>query len=146
MKKRGNIIRLETVAAAAIGAAGSVASSLALCALAARLVGQEIIGDSTIDIMVVGILVPASAIGALLACTTGGRPRLPVCLLTGVTYYLVLIGCNAMLFDGAYQALGATAIAVFGGCGAVSLMGTKGEKRGVRVPRSKKSNWKVVQN
>ena len=146
MKKQESSAGSKMIAAAAIGAGGSVLASLVLCALAAKLLSLEITSDSSVDMMVVGIVILTSAIGALTACRVCTNRRLPVCIVTGVVYYLVLIVCNIMLFDGAFRALGGTAIAVLGGCGAVALMGLKGERREVYRHRSKMSNWKVVQN
>ena len=146
MKKQESLAGSKMIAAAAAGAGGSVLASLALCALAAKLLSLEVTSDSSVDMMVVGIVILASAIGSLTASCVCTNRRLPVCIATGMVYYLLLIVCNIMLFDGAFHALGGTAIAVLGGSGAVALMGLKGERRGGYRHRSRKSNWKVVQN
>ena len=145
MKKQENMVGIEVLIAATVGAGGSVLASLVLSAFVAKLVSQEITNVSSIDMMVVGTLVLASIIGALLACGMSARPRLLVCAVTGVVFYLMLVACNGLLFGGVYHALGGTAIAIFGGCGAVVLMGIKGEKRAAYNRRAKKLNWKVVQ-
>ena len=146
MKKRENIMGIEVLTAAALGAGGSILVSLALSALSAKLVSQEITSISSIDMMVVGTLVLSAMIGAILACAMCARPRLPVCLATGMVFYLVLFACNALMFDGMCDNFWGTAIAILGGCGAVALMGLKGERRGVYKQRVKKRDWKVVQN
>ena len=140
MKKRESSVGSEMIVAAAAGAGGSVLVTIALCALAAKLVSLEITSDSSVDIIVVGILILASAIGSLVACGMCARRRLPVCLATGVIYYLLLVASNILLFNSVYYALGGTAVAVLGGCGAVALIGLKGEKRAGYAYRTKKRN------
>ena len=145
-KKQGQSDWISIIKGAGIGAGGSLLVTLALTALAAKLVSQETIGEASLDAVTAAILVMSSICGSLLAASATGHHRLQICLATGGLYFGMLLSCTALLFDGVYENVGVTALAILGGCGAVILMGLKeGKKRG-SYRRPKKVNWKVVQN
>lgn len=146
MKQHEKAIGKEIAMGAGIGAGGSMLATLALTALVSCLMDREAIGEASLDGAVVGILLVSSAVGSLVAASIVGHHRLPVCIAAGAVYYLALIGCNAMLFDGTYSAVAVTAIAVLGGSGAMALLGLNERRSGHRPHRTKRRNWKVVQN
>ena len=146
MKKQGSSNGAEIAMGVGIGAGGSILATLALTALAASLVNRGTVSEESLDMLTAGILVLSGAVGGLVACGVTGHHRLPVCMLSGAVYYLILLGCNALLFDGVYRAVAVTAVAILGGCGAAALLGIKEGKRGYRGRHRKNINWKVVQN
>lgn len=88
-----------------------------------------------------GALIISSFAGAMIAYQLAGVGRLPICLAAGVLYDLVLLGCNALFFDGRYQNLGINALVILGGCGAAALLGLgKGERRKKGHP-SRRYKW-----
>lgn len=131
---------------AAVGAGGSVIVTLMLSVLSASLVGREILPETSIDALTVGVLILSSMCGSLIGYAVTGHHRLPVCLTTGGGYYLLLLASTALFFGGEYRAVGVTALAILGGSGAMVLLGLKEGKRGRRSRYVKNRNWKVVQN
>ena len=146
MKIQGRSNGTEIAIGAGIGAGGSMLATLVLTAMAANLMNRETVGEQSLDALTAGILVLSGAVGALIAWGVTGHHRLPVCTLSGAVYYLVLLGVNALLFDGAYHAVAVTAVAILGGCGAVALLGLKEGRKRYHGRSRKSTNWKVVQN
>lgn len=134
-----------TVIGGAVGGGGSIVATLILSALATGLANRGMVGEASIDAVSVGILVLSSVVGSLLGCAVTGHRRVQVCLISGGVYYLALLACNVMLFDGIFRTVGVTGLVVLGGCGAVILLGLKEGKRGHRMGKTKNRNWKVVQ-
>ena len=130
----------------ALGAGGSMLLTLLLSAFTAWMMDKEMIGEGSVNACAVAILVASAAVGAIMAFRKVGHHRLLVCMAAGGVYYLLLIASTALLFSGEFQAMGATALAILGGSGAIALLGLKGEgkKRNSRYP--KYHNRKVVQN
>ena len=145
MKKQEGIGMSAIGFGAAAGAGGSMAVTLILTALAANLVSREAVSADLLDALTVGILVLSAGCGSLLGYAVTGHHRLPVCLSAGLLYYLMLLGCNALVFDGAYRTVGVTAVAILGGSGAVALLGLRGGKKSPRSRYTKNKKWKVVQ-
>ena len=145
-KKQGRSDWTSVGVGAAVGAGGSMALTLALSALAANLISREVIAEASLDVITAAILILSSACGAVAAVRVTGHHMLPVCMATGGIYYIVLLSCAALFFDGAYSAVGVTGLTILGCCGAAALLGLKdGRKnRGYRHPKNR--NWKVVQN
>ena len=116
----------------AIGLAASLALTLAAAAIAANLILGQKIQETAIGYGAIIILLLASSIGAGLAAMLVKRRWMVVCLGAGGLYYLTLIGITALFFGGQYQGMGVTALAVLGGCGAVGLLGLRGERSGAK--------------
>ena len=104
----------------------------------------ERVGEDSTGIISVIMLITSSFVGAEVAIVKAGHHRLAVCLAAGVSYLIILLACNALLFDGKYQAVGTTALAVLGGSGCAALLGLRG--RQVKSRHSKYHNMKLVQN
>ncbi len=100
-------------------------------ALIAWMVLKEWIRESSMGLAVLGVQVAASAAGAWLAMTKVKQRKLQVCMLTGLAYYLLLLATAALFFDGIYQGMGTSAIAVLAGSVAVALVGARGGKGSV---------------
>lgn len=114
----------------ATGLAASLTLTLIGTAIVANMILSEKIGESAIGYGAIAILLAASAVGAWLAALLIKRRWMLVCLGAGGIYYLTLLGITAMFFGGQYQGMGVTALVVIGGCGAVGLLGLKGERSG----------------
>ena len=145
-KKRGQTDWTSVVKGAAVGAGGSILMTLALTALAAGLVVRETIDETSLDTVTAGILILSSICGSLLAASATGHHRLPVCMASGALYFLLLIACAILMYDGANGAVGVTALLVLGGSGAAALLGLKEGRKGRGHRTYKNRNWKVVQN
>lgn len=126
---------------AAIGAGVSMLMTVALTALAAALVGHQTVGESSVGILTLGILILSAGAGGVIGCACTGHHRLAVSVASGCAYYLGLLACSALLFDGVFKGAGPTALAVMGSSAAVALLGLKEGKRSYSNHRVKKRNW-----
>ena len=112
----------------AIGCVVSLLLTLAGSSLAAKLISDEILKDTAIGYGSMLIVLLASALGAVTAISRVKRRYLQVCLLSGVSYYGLLLCITALFFGGQYQGMGVTAMLVLAGVGSVVLLGTKEKK------------------
>ena len=112
----------------AIGCVVSLLLTLAGSSLAAKLISDEILKDTAIGYGSMLIVLLASALGAVTAISKVKRRYLQVCLLSGVSYYGLLLCITALFFGGQYQGMGVTAMLVLAGVGSVVLLGTKEKK------------------
>lgn len=113
-----------------LGVLTALSVSLAGAAVTAYLMNGQMIDQNRIGIAVLIILVVAAAGGALLAMWRIKRLRMQMCLLTGLCYYLALLGMTALFFGGQYQGMGVAALAVLLGSGMVAFLGMKEKKVG----------------
>ena len=144
MSKQNANSAIDLLIASIWGAAVAMIITMIVCAAGASLMRAERVGEGSSGIISIISLVLSSAIGAMMALRKAGHHRIITCLGTGLIYWLILWSCTAMLFEGDYQSVGTTALAVLGGCGCTVLLGLK-EKR----PKSrytKYHNMKLVQN
>lgn len=112
----------------AIGCVVSLLLTLAGSSLAAKLISDEILKETAIGYGSMLIVLLASALGAVTAILRVKRRYLQVCLLSGVSYYGLLLCITALFFGGQYQGMGVTAMLVLAGVGSVVLLGTKEKK------------------
>lgn len=117
----------------ALGAAVSLGVTLILSAAVAKMVDAELMGEGAIGYGALITLLTAAIAGAAFAATKIKRQRILVCCLSGLVYYITLLGVTALFFGGQYQGMGVTALVVAGGCGTVVLMGlNQGKGKGNR--------------
>lgn len=114
----------------ALGLCASLAVTIVGSILAANLVLRETIPENGIGYCSMVILLLSSVLGAVVSVNRIKHRRLYVCALSGVVYYGALLATTALFFGGQYQGMGVTAMMVLAGCGAVALLGLKGEKKG----------------
>ncbi|MBE6940711.1 MAG: hypothetical protein E7455_00265 [Ruminococcaceae bacterium] len=119
LKKSGKTIGIP--AGIAIGTLTSLAISIAGAAVSAWLVSSEKIGEGGIGYASLIIVALATVGGAWFSVSMIKRLRLQMCMLSGVCYFLCLLGMTALFFGGQYQGIGSVAIAVICGCGIVAL-------------------------
>ena len=136
MKRRNGGALSSAVFGTAAGAGGSLFVTLILTALGADLINRGTVSASVMDGLALGILIMSTIIGTLLAVGMTGNQRLAVGVGAGVVYFVTLLGCSAMLFDGAYSGVGVTVLVILGGSlGAVLLSVNIGRN----VPGKKRS-------
>lgn len=117
----------------ALGAVVSMAVTIVLSLVTAKLVDSGTLAESAIGYAAIGILLLSSILGASTAIGRIKRQRLVVCLAAGGIYYGLLLSMTALFFGGQYTGMGVTALVVAGGCGAVILAGMgQGRSRGRR--------------
>ena len=121
----------------ALSAAVSLGVTLILSAVVAKMVDAELMGEGAIGYGSLATLLTASISGAAFAAMKIKRQRLMVCLLSGLVYYITLLGITALFFGGQYQGMGITALVIAGGCGTVILMGMK-QGKGKEIRHRKK--------
>ena len=104
-----------------------IVTLLGACIIANLVLSGKMVAE-TIGYGAMLIVLFASALGAWISAGLIKRRWMVVCLGTGGSYYLVLLAITALFFGGQYQGLGVTVLLVLGGCGAVGLLGLRGEK------------------
>lgn len=113
-------------AALAMGTGCAMIWTVLGAALVAKLVDSETIQPEAIGYGSMGILLTASALGALAAYGKVKKNRAPVCFGVGGIYYLCLLAMTALFFGGQYTGMGVTAVMILLGCCAAMLPGLKG--------------------
>ena len=146
MRKREESVLSSVLSSGAIGAVGSMVTAIILTAVAANLVKMETVTEGAIDGLTAGVLLVSSVGGSLFAARLCGHHRLQTCLVAGGIYFLLLLACTAMLFDGVYRGVGVTALLILGGSGGAVLLGLKEGKKRKRFSGANKRYRKVVQN
>ena len=123
-KKNGNIAK-----GIGIGLVVSLLCTVLGSAIAAWVLATEKIGEGSVGYVAVILLLLSSMFGALASSTCIQQKRLPVCLLSGGVYLLLLFGINVLFFQGAYRGVGESALVILAGVLSVAVLGLKGDKR-----------------
>lgn len=97
-----------------IGAMVSLMITLAAVMLMAKLLNDEYMAYSSIGYSIMVIIMTASFLGAFCAVSKIKRRNLLVSILSGVSYFLILLSITALFFGGKYEAVGVTFILVMG--------------------------------
>jgi len=121
----------------AVGAGVSMGITMILAVITALLAEREILAEQTIGYAALVILLLASVSGSAVSAGKIKRQKLMVCMVSGVLYYLMLLGMTALFFGGQYTGMGVTGLVIAGGCGTVVLAGI-GQGGGKRHRRSRK--------
>ena len=91
------------------------------------------IDEKLIGYYSIGVLLIASVLGSLLSAVKIKRRWMLVCCITGVLYYLVLVGSTALFFGGNYRGVGVSGIVILAGTLGSGVFGLNrgrgGEKR-----------------
>lgn len=109
----------------ALGGAVSLAMTLTLAALIARLVSTEVLPEEKIGYGVMGLLFISAFGGALMANNRIKRQKLLVSALAGGVYWAMLLSITALFFGGQYEAVGVTALVVMGGSLVTAFLGQR---------------------
>lgn len=115
-----------------IGGMTSVSVTLVCSAIAAKLVDGEILAENKIGYAVMGILILSAWAGGLAAWNKIRSRRLVMCLASGAIYFSVLLGINALFFQGMYSGAGETALLIFCGSMLGVLPGFREKRSGNR--------------
>lgn len=103
--------------------------------IAASLISGDRVGEGFLPSVAVATVMVAAFAGAMVSAGKIGNRRLPVCLASGGIYYLSLVCCNALFYDGAYQGLVAGLMSILGTCLLAALVGLRrkpGKYKGLR--------------
>lgn len=119
----------------AMAAVISIAITLAGAGGFGYLISKEVVSESAIGVCAMVIVLLSASAGAATAVGRIKRRRVYVCGLSGVIYYGLLLSMTALFFGGQYQGMGVTGLLVLAGCGAVALLGLRGEKSAHRRKR-----------
>ncbi len=109
----------------AMSLAGSWGVTLIAASIVTILIAGEHVGESFLSAAAVGTMFLASFAGALLAAGQNDSGRLMICLGSGGVYYLSLLGCNILFFDGEYRGMIPALLTVVGSCLIAALLGTR---------------------
>ena len=120
----------------AIGTIISLSLTLIGAAVTANLVLSEKIPVEAVGYAVTMILAVSSAAGSWIGAVLVKHRWMMICIGVGGIYYLSLLAITALFFGGQYQAIGVTALLIFGVCGAVGLL--KLSKDGSKRNKSRK--------
>lgn len=118
----------------ALGGLTSLAITLLSAGILAKMIETEALAEENVGYGVMVLLLTASASGAMIAKKRVKRQRLLVCMLSGVCYLGILLSITALFFGGQYDAVGVTALLVFGGSLLTALLDGK-ERRGGKRPK-----------
>ena len=99
----------------AAGAAVSMAVTVIICSLAAWLITSEIIPQKQIGYCSLAALLLSAILGSMTAMSRMKRKQLIVSLMSGGIYYGLLMGVTILFFDGSFQGMGVTLVAVLVG-------------------------------
>lgn len=118
----------STPAGLACGAALSMAVTIAVSALLARLVDTQRLEWEKIGYGILVLLPTASFLGAMLSYHKIRRQRMAVCMASGGIYMGMLLAMTALFFGGQYASVGISCALVLGGSLAAGLLGLRSEK------------------
>jgi putative membrane protein (TIGR04086 family) len=111
-KQKGKTHRANIGTAIGIGAAISMAVTLVMTALTAWLSSIERIERNTYTMIVPIITGFSTAAGCLAATKLRDTKKLMISVSTGATYLLILLSCNALIFEGQYSGIALTLIII----------------------------------
>lgn len=90
--------------------------------LIAAMVNAERIAWETTGYCIMAVTVLSTLAGCVLSIKSAGQKAMIVSVATGIVYYLLLLGCNALLFDGQYEGVGETLLLILGTCICTALL------------------------
>lgn len=108
------------------GGVVSLISTLVVAAVLSKLLDSGMMEWEDAGYGILVLLLVSSALGAVTACSKIKRQWLAVSLLSGMVYFGVLMAITALFFGGQYEAVGVTAVLVFGASVSVGLMKIRG--------------------
>lgn len=105
-----------------IGVGVCIAAALVGTFFLSWLINSGSVQVKYIDYGTLCVLLISAILGAVAAMQGIEQNRLLVCGLVAVGYFLFLICCTAMLFEGEYQGVWVTFLPIFAGCLCVALL------------------------
>ena len=144
LSKHAPVYGENITAALGLSALSSITATIVLAAIIAFLMNTEKITDTSIGYSGMGILLGASFAGAITAEKRFNGNRLLAGLLSGVVYFLILIGVTTLFFEGGCHGVWANALMILCGSGIAVIFGKPAYKAG-KGRSVKKRSGKVVQ-
>lgn len=137
----GNIYRKisgdNTVAISLLkGMLAGITATLAGTAILSWLIIREMLQETSIGYCAMGVILIASGLASFMAARSAGKGIAYLAGLSGLIYFAVLIGANALFFKGEFQAMGVTALLVLAGSGTSMLLAGRNKK--TRKPSRRK--------
>ena len=121
------------------GAGTALAITIRGSAILAKLVDGEWLEEGNVGYGIMGMLLLASYLAAMVSYGKIKRQRLLVCLSTGGIYFGLLLSITALFFGGQYSGVGVTALLIV--CGAIlAILPGFSQKRGGKHPKLKIPN------
>lgn len=114
--------KLSLPAAAGMGYGVCILMTVMLIGLAAFLIGREMLPESRMEELAMGVLLLAAAAGAGSGCRIAGEQKLVIGMTIGCAYFLTLLLCGAFAYHGNYQGVWVKAGTIFAGTGAAVLL------------------------
>ena len=132
MNRRSAETSMSMPAGIGIGGIWSLAITILLSAITAKLIEMETVSQKNAGFFVIVILLASSITGALQAFRKIKARRMMVCLISGLVYFCVLLSMTALLFEGQYQGVGVTGLVILCGSCCAGLMGLHEKKHSRR--------------
>lgn len=110
------------------GALVGIGITLVGAAVMSALILREVLRETAIGYSAMGVILVSAFAGAMAAMNTVKQRPAVVAVLSGLIYYAVLLGANALFFKGEYEGLGVTALLVLAGVGTALLLKMKPRK------------------
>ena len=107
----------------AFGAMISIGVTILIAVVLAKLVDMERLAWERVGYGIMILLFLASFSGAVASYFRIKRQRLIVCMMSGVVYFALLLSVTALVFGGQYEAVGVTAVLIFGGSACAGILG-----------------------
>lgn len=136
MDLKGKDFSVRIVITLSLASVIGFAVSLLIAGIGAYLIEAETLGVQAESGIVGVALLLGSSTAAIITVKREQGTRIILCLTGAVCYYLVLLCCGALVFDGIRSGIGMTALVVLCGALAVWLLGMKREKKAkYRLPK-----------
>lgn len=113
----------------AMGLAVNWVVTIAMAVMITVLIASERVGEVILPPAAVGTVLAAGFAGALVAARKAATRRLIVCLISGGIYFLSLLCCNALFFDGAYRGVVPALLTIIGISLVAGLLGLRQKNR-----------------
>ncbi len=112
-KQTGRAVTMP--AGLAWGSAVSVLGTVLGAMIAAKMIDTGTMEHNRIGYAVLVTLLMSAFMGATVAAKKVKRQMVMTCILSGSMYFVILLSITALFFGGQYEAVGVTALLVFGG-------------------------------
>ncbi len=129
----------------AIGALISMIITIIVAAIGAHLMISEMVSHEQIGYCSIAALLSGTILGAMVSSRMVKRRRLIVCLLSGLTYSLILLSITALFFGGQYEGVIVTFVTICIGSVAAALLVSRETMQKSKMKR-KKSYLKLMQH
>ena len=133
LNQKNNGRALSMPVGLAYGATVSIAITVLIASILSKLTVSEMLAENNIGYGVMILLLISSFGGSLSAYSKIKHQRMLVCILSGAIYFGILLAVTALFFGGQYNAVGVTAVLIFGGSLTAGLLGLRRGRGGKRT-------------